>query len=115
MWRDGKPQGFVHGEKRQYWDAQHRPLFDPITEVGIKTSAKLDTYITLAGVRGDAAELRVTFNPLVVWVWIGGFLMMIGGLIVMWPQAERRRPQAGYVSVLAPGAVDSGDRVLAGV
>ena len=55
----------------------------------------------LAGVRdSDTAELRVTFNPLVVWVWIGGFIMMIGGLIVMWPQAERRTPQAGYVAVM---------------
>jgi cytochrome c biogenesis factor len=35
-----------------------------------------------------------------VWVWIGGYLMMIGGLIVMWPQAERRRPQAGYAAVM---------------
>jgi cytochrome c-type biogenesis protein CcmF len=39
----------------------------------------------------------------VVWVWIGGALMAVGGLIVMWPQAQRRRAaQAGYVSVLAP-------------
>jgi hypothetical protein len=28
--------------------------------------------------------------------------MMIGGLIVMWPQAERRRAQAGYVAVMRP-------------
>jgi hypothetical protein len=40
--------------------------------------------------------------------------MMIGGLIVMWPQAERRRPQAGYVSVLAPEKADA-DTALAGV
>ena len=40
--------------------------------------------------------------------------MMIGGLIVMWPQAERRRPQAGYVSVLAPGKEEDAP-ALAGV
>jgi cytochrome c biogenesis factor len=57
--------------------------------------------VVLAGVRGnDVAELRVTFNPLVVWVWIGGFVMMIGGLIVMWPQAERRPAQAGYAATI---------------
>ena len=37
-----------------------------------------------------------------MWVWIGGFLMMIGGLVVMWPQAERRRAQAGYAAVMPP-------------
>ena len=45
----------------------------------------------LAGVRDDeTAEIRITFNPLVVWVWIGGIIMAIGGLIVMWPQADAR-------------------------
>jgi len=107
-YRDGKPAGFIKSEKRQYFDSAERPTFEPATEVGIQTTAKLDTYVVLAGVRGDVAELRVTFNPLVVWVWIGGALMAIGGLVVMWPQAERRRArQGGYVSVLAPAPAES--------
>ena len=101
--RDGVPVGFIRSEKRQYFDSADRPTFEPSTEVGIRSTAKLDTYVVLAGVRGEVAELRVTFNPLVVWVWIGGALMAIGGVIVMWPQAERRRNiQPGYVSVLRP-------------
>ena len=28
--------------------------------------------------------------------------MVIGGLIVMWPQAERRRAQGGYAAVMPP-------------
>ena len=103
--RDGKPVGFIQSEKRQYFDSADRPTFEPSTEVGIRSTAKLDTYVVLAGVRNEIAELRVTFNPLVVWVWIGGALMAIGGLIVMWPQAERRRGvQAGYASVLRAAA-----------
>ena len=41
-----------------------------VTEVGIRTSAALDLYVVLAGVREETAELRISFNPLVVWVWI---------------------------------------------
>jgi len=103
--RDGKRLGIITSEKRQYVDAQpqRNALFNPITEVGIRSTAKLDTYVVLAGIRNkDVAELRVTFNPLVVWVWLGGFLMMIGGLVVMWPQAERRRAQGGYAAVMPP-------------
>ena len=112
--RDGKRLGIITSEKRQYLDTQGNPLFEPTTEVGIRTTAKLDTYLVLAGVRGsDTAELRVTFNPLVVWVWIGGFIMMLGGLVVMWPQAERRRAQAGYAAVI-PG-VRAAAEVPAGV
>ncbi|MCU0618738.1 MAG: hypothetical protein MUF40_02370, partial [Gemmatimonadaceae bacterium] len=47
------------------------------------------------------AELRLSFNPLVWWVWYGGIIMAIGGIIVMWPQAERAK-QGGYVTQLAP-------------
>lgn len=102
--RDGKRLGIITGEKRQYLDSQGQQLFQPITEVGIRSTAKLDTYIVLAGLRDrDTAELRITFNPLVVWVWTGGLLMMIGGLVVMWPQAERRRAPAGYAAVIPSG------------
>jgi cytochrome c-type biogenesis protein CcmF len=102
VWRDGVPQGIVTSEKRQYLDSNKNPLFEPSTEVGIRTSAKMDLYIVLAGVREETAELRISFNPLVVWVWIGGMIMAIGGLIVMWPQAERRRAPSGYVATLEP-------------
>jgi cytochrome c-type biogenesis protein CcmF len=104
-WRDGKRLGLIKTEKRQYFDSQGRPTFEPSTEVGIRSEARLDTYLVLAGVRDDAAELRITFNPLVVWVWIGGMLMAIGGIVVMWPQAERRR-ESGYATVLRPAAVE---------
>jgi cytochrome c-type biogenesis protein CcmF len=101
VWRDGVPQGILTSEKRQYFDSNKQPQFEPSTEVGIQTSAALDLYVVLAGVRGETAELRISFNPLVVWVWIGGMVMAIGGLIVMWPQAERRRA-GGYVATLEP-------------
>jgi cytochrome c-type biogenesis protein CcmF len=102
VWRDGKPQGILTTEKRQYFDSNKQPVFEPSTEVGIRPSAKMDLYVVLAGVRDETAELRISFNPLVVWVWIGGMIMAFGGLIVMWPQAERRRAPSGYVATLEP-------------
>jgi cytochrome c-type biogenesis protein CcmF len=102
VWRDGVRQGLITSEKRQYLDSSKNPLFEPSTEVGIRSSAKMDLYIVLAGVREETAELRISFNPLVIWVWIGGMIMAIGGLIVMWPQAERRRAPSGYVATLEP-------------
>jgi cytochrome c-type biogenesis protein CcmF len=101
VWRDGVRQGIVTSEKRQHFDSNKQPQFEPSTEVGIRTSAAMDLYIVLAGVRDETAELRISFNPLVVWVWIGGVVMALGGLIVMWPQAERRRA-GGYVATLDP-------------
>jgi cytochrome c-type biogenesis protein CcmF len=103
--RDGKNVGLIRSEKRQYFDTQNRPTFEPSTEVGILETARQDTYVVLAGVRDETAEIRITFNPLVVWVWIGGALMALGGIIVMWPQAERRR-QSGYATQLRPAEAE---------
>jgi len=99
---DGVAQPILTSEKRQHVDSRGNPTFQPSTEVGILYSARQDVYLVLAGVIGERAELRINFNPLVMWVWAGGLLMAIGGLIVMWPQSERRR-QSGYVAELAPG------------
>jgi cytochrome c-type biogenesis protein CcmF len=107
VWRDGVPQGIVTSEKRQHFDSNKQPQFEPSTEVGIRSSARLDLYVVLAGVRDETAELRISFNPLVIWVWIGGMVMALGGLIVMWPQAERRRA-GGYVATLEPAPSRAG-------
>src|SRR6266478_2327810 len=108
--RDGKPAGVITSEKRQHVDSRGVPTFEPSTEVGIMGSFKQDVYVVLAGVRGaDDAEIRVTFNPLVRWVWLGGALMALGGLVVMWPAADRQRAQSGYAAVLKPRPI--GERV----
>ena len=100
---NGEPQGLLRSEKRQHVDSRGAPTFEPSTEVGIQTTARQDVYLVLAGVVGDnTASLSITFNPLVVWVWVGGTLMAIGGLIVMWPQADRQRAQSGYIARLRP-------------
>lgn len=105
--RDGQPAGVMTSEKRQHVDSRGAPTFEPSTEVGIRSSFREDVYIVLAGVRADdSAEIRVTFNPLVRWVWLGGGLMAIGGLIVMWPQARRRKVQGGYAATMESPATE---------
>lgn len=99
---DGKTFRLLTSEKRQHFDTQGNPQFQASTEVDILSTLRQDVYLVFAGSVGDRAEMRINFNPLVVWVWYGGMLMAVGGLIVMWPQSERRR-QSGYVTELVPG------------
>ena len=101
--RDGRREAFITAEKRQYVDSRGNPTFEPSSEVGILTGLRQDVYVVLSGVsEGDVAEARIAFYPLVWWVWAGGAIMAIGGLIVMWPQSAQRRPQSGYAAVLEP-------------
>ncbi len=114
--KDGKSEGVISTEKRQHVDSRGAPTFEPSTEVGIKGSWRQDVYVVLAGIRDDdVAEIRVTFNPLVRWVWLGGALMAIGGLVVMWPQTQRRRVESGYAAVMQPAEPVAPERELAGV
>src|SRR6266513_2811771 len=101
--RDGRPIGRLRTEKRQHVDALGRPTFEPSTEVGIMSNAREDLYAVLAGlVNGtEQAVFRFTINPLVWWVWVGGGVLVVGGLIVLWPGAGSApgtgsRAQAGY-------------------
>jgi cytochrome c-type biogenesis protein CcmF len=114
--RDGKPAGVLTTEKRQHVDSRGAPTFEPSTEVGIRESWRQDVYVVLAGVRDEqTAEIRITFNPLVRWLWLGGGLMALGGIVVMWPQAERRRVQSGYAVAMPPVPIPAIERELAGV
>jgi len=116
MQRNGEPQGLLVSEKRQYVDTFGNPTFEPSTEVGILSTWRQDVYLVFVGVTGtETAEVRLTFNPLVMWVWLGGALMAIGGLIVMWPQAERRKAQSGYMASLSPRVAEAEARALEGV
>jgi len=104
--RDGRSLGIMKSEKRQHVDSFGRPTFEPSTEVGIRSDLREDLYIVYAGsVDGtEEAVYRFTVNPLVWWVWFAGVILILGGLLTMWPGgggvAETRRSQAGYEAVL---------------
>ena len=112
--REGMKPTLIKSEKRQHVDSRGQPTFEPSTEVGILESLRQDVYLVLHGVTGEeTAEIRITFNPLVWWVWYGGIIMAIGGLIVMWPQATRagtrRRAEGGYIVVMEPAGRPSAE------
>ena len=99
--RDGKRLGLLTTEKRQHVDALGRPTFQPSTEVGIRSDWREDLYVVLGGVvnGSEQAVFRFTINPLVWWVWYGGMILTLGGLLVMWPGGGSpavKRTQAGY-------------------
>lgn len=64
-------------------------------EVDFLTGLREDVYVTLQGFEaGEAAAIKVVVNPLVLWIWIGGIAMTIGGFWAMLPTLVRSRAQA---------------------
>ena len=37
------------------------------------------------------AAFRAIVSPLVVWIWLGGGIVMAGALLALWPSPEARR------------------------
>ncbi|MFQ5997452.1 MAG: heme lyase CcmF/NrfE family subunit [Dehalococcoidales bacterium] len=67
----------------------HRSYEQPVTEVAIRTTLREDLYVILVGWDEDVTTFKVLVNPLVNWIWIGGGVLVLGGVIVFWP--ERRK------------------------
>ncbi len=61
-----------------------------VTEVAIRSTLVEDLYVILAGWDEDLnAAFSAKVNPLVAWIWLGGGVFLLGGLLAFWP--ERRR------------------------
>ncbi len=69
----------------------HRSYEQPVTEVAIRTTLLEDLYVILIGwdEEDGTTAFKVLVNPLVNWIWIGGVVFVLGGLIAFWP--DRRR------------------------
>jgi cytochrome c-type biogenesis protein CcmF len=49
------------------------------------------------------ATFRLIVSPLVAWIWLGAIVVLLGGLICLWPSPDlaRRRVTAGYAARVA--------------
>ena len=54
------------------------------TEASIHSSLARDLYIVLGeGNKKDGWTIRIYYNPLVAWIWIGAFFIFLGGIVAM--------------------------------
>ena len=77
----------------------------PTSEVGLRTTLVEDVYVVLNGWEnnGQMATFTIYVNPLTVWMWIGGVLLVLGTLIAAWPHPARRRSETAERVAYAAG------------
>ena len=76
----------------------------------LRPSWREDLYVVLAAYSPTAVTLKVFINPLAIFLWLGGLVLLAGGTVAVWPSAEavrlpapearRRRARSTVAAVL---------------
>jgi cytochrome c-type biogenesis protein CcmF len=84
--KDGQDLGTMSPERRFYLASKQ-----PTSEVAIRRRLDQDLYVNYAGPSDDGkkAVIQAFVNPLVSWVWIGYWVVLIGTLICMVPSKTK--------------------------
>lgn len=75
---------FLLQPEKQYY-ANYDSAF---SEVAVLGGLREDVYTVLDGWTAEGtASIRVFEEPLVAWIWIGGYLLVAGTLVLAWPRS----------------------------
>ncbi|HET8628010.1 MAG TPA: heme lyase CcmF/NrfE family subunit [Thermomicrobiales bacterium] len=77
------------------------------TSVAIRTTPLEDLYIVLNGWDSQGASFLLVVNPMVVWLWAGGAIVLVGTVFALWPRPLPRTVRA--TETVRGGAVAYGD------
>src|SRR4051794_19402803 len=81
--RNGREIASLHPERRTFPNGT-------ATHVAIRTNMLSDVYAVIGEAEGDGAYvLRLYYNPLVPWIWLGAVVMTFGGLISLSDRRHR--------------------------
>ncbi|HEX9591921.1 MAG TPA: heme lyase CcmF/NrfE family subunit [bacterium] len=88
VFKYGKEVAVLAPERRFYKASQQ-----PTTEVSVRSTITEDLYTVFAAMTPDGTQavLQVWVNPLVNFVWGGGFTVCLGTIIIMLPDRALRR------------------------
>ena len=112
----GKYLGELRPARRNYTGANVR-MSRVTTERDEIVRASGNVYLALVSFRPgfDTAEIMAHFNPMIIWMYLGGAILLLGVAFSLWPEAQpypvfaaaRRKRKA------APGAASADEPALA--
>ena len=86
--RDGRPVATLRPGRRFFSNFPEQP----VAIVAVHSNLQRDLYVFVQGWNAERrAEIQVFVNPLVMWLWIGGGVYALGGLLAF-GVAGRREP-----------------------
>jgi cytochrome c-type biogenesis protein CcmF len=98
VFKNGKYLTTMYPEQRFY-----KASGQPQTMVANRSTLQEDLYLVYAGKNQDTGQpiIKAHVNPLVLWIWIGVHLVLIGTVIALVPNAQAVKivaPARAYVA-----------------
>ena len=90
--KNGKYVGDLYPRRDYYIESQQ-----PMTIPGVRSTWEDDLYVILVDwqpLSSQSATFKIYKNPLVNWLWLGGFIFILGTLVAAWPE---RDPQEAHI------------------
>jgi cytochrome c-type biogenesis protein CcmF len=86
VYKDGTFITELYPRRDFYFESQQE-----MTIPGVRSTVEDDFYVLLVAweaVSADGATFKVYHNPLVNWLWLGGFVFILGTLVAAWPERD---------------------------
>lgn len=104
VYKDGNIVGELHPRRDYYYESQQ-----PMTIPAVRSTWEDDFYVLLVDwqpISSQGATFKIYHNPLVNWLWVGGFVFIFGTLVAAWPDRDPefsrlRDRRSSYVPVNA--------------
>ena len=102
--KDGTVAGTVEPRMNFY-----RVSDQPVPTPDVRSSLAGDLYVNLMAFESNGANatVKVIVEPLVPWIWFGGFVIVLGSIIGMFHSGRRTAP-ATFTQVSAPASAMTG-------
>jgi cytochrome c-type biogenesis protein CcmF len=82
----GRPAGTLRPGQRLYPGVN-----SPFASVAVQYGVLRDFYVILGAFdrQGEWAQVKVQVHPMVAWIWLGGAVVLLGGVLALWPAGRR--------------------------
>lgn len=105
LYKDGEPLGTMYPERRFF-----KASAQASTIVANRSTMREDLYLVYAGKNPetDRPIIKAHLNPLVMWIWVGVFVVILGTIVALAPNLAAA-PARSAVKLEEPAMVEAGD------
>ena len=92
VYRDGEKLDELYPRRDYFYESRQ-----PMTIPGVRSTMEDDFYVLLVDwqpISTQRATFKLYHNPLVNWLWVGSFVLIVGTMVAAWPEKETEELRA---------------------